>query len=154
MRREPTYSLPENYPPLGKGARESGFIMQERIRGWINPDPVMKPLIADRRITETKRDKFWDHSCARRRANPCPSLTQIKAPTHPHLQINQRVQLELEPILEPCRFGLAGSHCRRYASRAWERANKTPAERLAPRTRHGFLTLLLSRAGSVTATHR
>ena len=142
MRREPTYSLPENYPPLGKGARESGFIMQERIRGLINPDRLAKPLIADRRITETRRDKFWDHSCARRRANPCPSLTQIKAPTHPHLQINQRVQPELEPILEPCRFGrgrvsLSAVGFARLGAREGSRA-----ERLAPRTRHGFLTLL------------
>ena len=110
--------------------------MQGRIQGLINPDRLTKPLIADRRITETKRDKFWDHSCARRRTNPCPSLTQIKAPTHPHLQINQRVQPELEPILEPCRFGrgrvlLSAVYLARLGAREGDRAEKTRAKNSA-----------------------
>ena len=76
-------------PPLGKGARESGSIMQERIRGLINPDRLMRPLIADRRITETKRDKFWDHSCERAERTHAPlSLRSKHPPTHTYRLIN------------------------------------------------------------------
>ena len=130
--------------------------MQERIRGLINPDRLMKPLIADRRITETKRDKFWDHSCARRRTNPCPSLTQIKAPTHPHLQINQRVQPELEPILEPCRFGrgrvlLSAVYLARLGAREGDRAEKTRAKNSA---RFSYPSLIKSGIGDSNSSIR
>ena len=44
----------------------------------INPDRLMKPLIADRRITETKRDKFWDHSCERAERTHAPLSLRSK----------------------------------------------------------------------------